>query len=130
MNKPSRYGKWCWSIDEENYYGYFDTEAEAIADVKTGFEGNKGNCYKYVIGKTCNPLDVISANWVGELITEQVDCLMIDNCGVEDCVLEMSKEDNIALGELIIKFIRENGNILHDWIDDVRECTYVDKEKA
>jgi hypothetical protein len=125
-------GKWCWSVDEERYRSILDTEEEAHAEAKEWLdcddERERGRNL-YWVARTCNPLDSIGADRLGEWIEEQVDCSMADECGAEDYVLEMSEEDKTALGELVIAFIREKGSILYYSVTDVTEHTYVVPEE-
>lgn len=132
MSNEIEIGKWCWSVDEERYHGILDTEEEAHSEAREWLddddERERGR-NSYWVARTCNPLDSIRADWLGLWIEEQVDCSMADDCGAEDCVLEMSQEDRTALGELVIAFIRERGSILYYSVTDVTEHTYVVPEE-
>lgn len=125
-------GKWCWSINEENYHGLHDTEEAAHGEAMDELDGERepGKEAVYWIARTVSPLDLISADWVGELIDESVECQMADECAAEDYILEMSKEHKTALGELVIAYIREHGSINYYSVTDVKEHKYVVPEEA
>ena len=129
-------GKWCWSTDQEGYHDLLDTEEQAIAAAEAALEDDcdigerMRGVNSYWIAKTCNPLDLVSAERLGEYIDEQVECTMADECNAEDYILEMSKEHKTALGELVIAYIREHGSINYYSVTDVTERTYVVPEEA
>lgn len=127
-------GKWCWSINEENYEGCHDTEEKAHGEAMDALEGERdpGERASYWIAKTVSPLDNVGSAILGERIAEQVEEWMLDDCfGCDfDEILSMTDEDKEALGELALSFIREKGVIQYYTVTDVKEHTYVVPESA
>jgi hypothetical protein len=124
-------GKWCWSINEENYCGSFDTEDEAhgaaIDDLECECEPGSNS---YWIARTRSPLDSVRADYLGDWIEEKLEEWMADECCADDYILEVSKENKTKLGELVISFIRENGKINFYSVTDVKEHTHIVEGKA
>jgi len=131
MSNGIEAGKWCWSINEEEYHGNFDTEDEAHGDAHQELENEcEPGESSYWIGRVRDPLDYVRADSLGDWIEEQIEELMADECAADDYILTIPKEDKVALGELVISFIREKGNINFWSVKDVKEHTYVVPESA
>lgn len=125
-------GKWCYSINEENYYGQYDTEGEAHGDAHLALEGDDpidGGMYQYWIAQCCSPLNHVRADRLGSQIEDYVEMVMADECAADDYILTMTKGDKEKLGQLVIDFIRENGSINYYSVENVTEHTYVVPEE-
>ena len=119
-------GKWCWSVNEEEYHGNFDTEDEAHGDAHLELEGEcEPGERSYWIGRVRNPLDSVSPHSLGDWIEERLEEVMADECAADDYILEIPKEEKAKLGELVISFVREKGNINFWSVKDAKEHTYV-----
>lgn len=119
-------GKWCYSINEENYHGQYDTKDEAHGDAHQALEDDERDAgpNSYWIAQCCNPLDHVCAYWLGRQIEDAVEMVMADNCASDDYILTMLPEDNKKLGDLVIDFIREHGSINYYSVNNVSEHTY------
>lgn len=125
-------GKWCYSIDGEGYRGSFATEQEAqgaAIDCLESDDGEDGDVVSFWIARCCHPLDVIDHDkrllWTGDHILEQVDEWCADEVAADDWILDMTEEDKVALGKLVLDFIRSRAKVQYYGITDAVEHKHV-----
>ncbi len=124
-------GKWCWSTDEESYRGQSDSEGEAHGDAIDALEsdGEDGETRSYWIARCCHPLDLIDHDkrslWAGENFLEQVEEWCADEVGAEDAILDMTADDKVELGRLVLAFIRSRAKVQYYGIKNAVEHKHV-----
>lgn len=129
LNDPT--GKFCYSLDGEQYMGKFDTPGAAAAQAETDIDDDceDGEVREYHVAECCHPLDTIMHGkrhlWTGERIVEQIDEWCGDEVAAEDWVLYMSKDDMEALGKLVLDFVRENAGVQYYGVKNDETHTYV-----
>jgi hypothetical protein len=104
---PDKYlGKWCYSHNEEEYTGTFDSEQDAIAEAR-----EYSDTGTFWIGQCGNPADALSAKALGESIMQTVDEWAYEECGGDDQIFEMNDEDAEKLGQLALSFIKREASV-------------------
>lgn len=125
-------GQWCYSINEENYHGQYDTEDEAHGDAHQALEEDERDPgpNSYWIAQCCSPLDHVRADWLGDVIEEDIEMVMADECAADDYILTIDEDDKEKLGQLVIDFIRDHGSINYYSVKNVKEHTHVVPEES
>ena len=128
-------GKFCYSLDQEQYHGQFDTQSAAagtaISELENEFDPEPGEERSYWIAECCHPLDTIMHDrrllWAGESFLEHVDEWCGDEIAAEDNILDLSADDKIALGKLVFDFLRERASVNYYGIKNPVEHKHVIK---
>lgn len=125
-------GKFCYSIDEEQYHGSLNTRSAAAFHAESEIDGEWvefGELRKYWVAECCHPLDLIMHDklclYRGERILEDINCAVADEILSDDPPLDLAKEDQEELGRLVIDFIRDRAAVQCYGVKNVEEHTYL-----
>jgi hypothetical protein len=97
----------AYSLDEEIYFGEYDTPREALDEAANAAEDDGHTCVwiaNIVPAKT-----LVVPNWLGEQIRAYLDEQLADNIGGDDAIVDMTDEQETALGKIIIDWLDANG---------------------
>jgi len=105
--------KYCYSWNEENYYGSFDTELEAVGDAK----GDRPD-EEYVFIGTCEEPKLKWSSNEEEIIESMGDNLA-DEVGEASENFEISRSDELILAKMI-------DEVVETWIieNDIKPSCY------
>lgn len=91
--------KYCYSRDEEEFHGDFDSREEAEAEL----DGHSG-----WVGKVKNPYAFFKPEVLGDQIVELMDSWLIDDISGDETILSTTAEQSKELGELVLNWMRAN----------------------
>lgn len=125
-------GRYCYSIDEETYCGRYINALSAACSAEDDLDNDdrdEGEAARYWIAECCHPLDTIAgpkrAEWTGRAILEQIEEWCHDEIGADDQILDLSREDEAQLGQLILNFIRSRAAVQYYGIQNEVEHSYI-----
>lgn len=104
--------QYAYSFNEEEFFGPFDSVAEAIAEALSERERQtEGECPDIYIGTVVTPQEVLVADdnpsYIVTRILEMFDELLMDHIGSEDEVFSYPADKRDELGLAIIKLVLE-----------------------
>lgn len=99
-------GKWSFSTDEENFSGELDSEQDAIAEATAqGYE-------KFWVGQCVHPVETLpDAQSIGESVIEEAEEWAADECGGDDRIFDLNKDDATKLGKMVRDFIKREASV-------------------
>ena len=100
--------KYAYSLDQERYYGEFDTREDALAEGCGDSEG--GTVWT---GEIRFAVDILSKyeEHIAERIVESADLMLMDDIASDEDIVTLSKDKYQALGKLVVEYLREHA----DW---------------
>lgn len=106
--------EFCWSTDEENFHGRFDTREEALAMAKADAwnqhaPGETATVWTGEIRKAEHFLRGREHS-IGDRVVEQIDEWLIDEIASDEVIVEIDKEAKTELGRLIIDFLAKRAS--------------------
>lgn len=131
MAETTRY---CWSRNEESYHGDCasreDAAAEAMEDLANDLEPGEVAVFwtaTVLSGPHFLQPDGWYAKTIGEDVTESIDCWLSENdiATEDEPVMELSKDRQLELGNLILAFLREHGQFNRYGIGEAQKHTEV-----
>lgn len=102
--------KYAYSLDEERYYGSFDSIEAALLDAREDAE--EGACVVWV-GEIVDAATLLRkrAAWkVADSSIEEADEFLVDAIGWDDQVIELTGKQINELGELITNWLCDNAS--------------------
>lgn len=115
----TNFGKWCYSLTDEDYTGHFETESEAHCaaqdDIDSG--GQPGEVRDYWVAKTAHPLDLINQD-IGPAVLDMLNERTYDEVGGDDEPLHMKPDEVAVLGTMVMTYIREHASVRRFGIKD------------
>ena len=99
--------KYCYSFDEERYYGEFDSIEAAIGGARVG-RGEDTGCARVWIAEVVPAVSFLrGTKWqpYAENILESADQLVCDDVVSDDPVFSFSDEHKDELNQLILRFL-------------------------
>lgn len=127
MNKNDITGKYCWSTNQEEYYGNCDTIEDAKGEAIDSLESDwykKGEEAKYYISTCKHPLDFIRNNRCIYNLLENINEYIYEEVGGEDEAVTLTKEQIEELRENVISFLYNNGKVNRWGVDDDNTQTF------
>lgn len=104
--------RWCWSVDGEEYFAA-DTEAQAHGQAIDRLESDDlapGESRTYWLARQRAAESCVSSlAWLGDSIVECLDEHLADEIAADDAIVELNANDTIALGAIVLAFIRARG---------------------
>lgn len=102
---------WCYSLNEENFDGQYETEEEAKVAAQQELDDNIeiGDLATYWIAQSKPAEEFLNPDTIGKNIQENLDEWLQDDIGWDDVIVELTSEKSRELGQLVLKFIRDNG---------------------
>lgn len=122
--------KWCYSLNEENFDGTYDTEEEAHEEAKSELNNNHepGGQHAYWVAKTVHPIDKINTAWgietLGDFILEHLDERASGEIAADDDIFAMNNDDIKALGAMVMAFVKEKATARFFGVDGSQEFTH------
>ena len=109
---------WCYSLNEENFDGQYETEEEAKADAEQELDDNLeiGDLATYWIAQSKRAEEYLDPDTVGMNIEENLDEWLSNDIGWHNPIVELTPEKRKELGQLVIKFIRDNDGFKVDGV--------------
>lgn len=100
--------KYAYSLDQERYYGEYDTREDALAAGRDDAEG--GTVWT---GEIRFAVDILSKydEVMGSRVAESADLLLMDDITAEEEIVTLSIDKQRELGKLVIDYLREHA----DW---------------
>ena len=109
--------KYAYSLDEERYYGQFDSIEEALAEVGQAADADaleEGEHTRIVwIGEVTEATEVLrkrNPQWIADRLIEEAEEYLGDNIGWDDHIIELTPEQGKQLGELITDWLCKNAS--------------------
>jgi hypothetical protein len=101
---------WCYSLNEENFDGQYETEEEAKAEAEQELDDNIeiGDLATYWIAQSKPAEEFLNPDTIGQNIQENLDEWLADDIGWDDVIVQLTSEKSRELGQLVLKFIRDN----------------------
>jgi hypothetical protein len=123
--------KWCYSVNEENFNGSYDTEEEAHSEAQEHLDCDMevGDTAEYWIGNPKPAEEFLRPDMVGQSIVEQVDEWLADDIGWDDHIVELTTAEATELGNMVIQYIRKVNGFRAYGIGQSTKHTYT-KEAA
>ena len=122
--------KYAYSLDEERYYGQFDSIEEALAEVGQVAEDAALEESEYTrtvwIGEVTEAAEVLRKRnplWIVDRIIEDADEYLNENIGWDDRIIEVTPERAKELGELLTDWLCKNATFNAYGITNVVEHT-------
>jgi hypothetical protein len=117
-NTAASAGKYCYSTDEEEYYGEFDSREEALAEARNCKD--EGMVWTGVVKPAVDYL----RKWhksTGERIAEALDENLADYISGDEAIFDLAPEKCEELGKLITDFIEQHA-VFNRWgVGDIQE---------
>lgn len=106
--------KYCYSLDEEEFCGDFDSREDALADAiaEINDEYEPGDTAVVWVGEVRHAMTWLR-KWnhsTGERVIEELDQSLFNVISSEEAILEMSKEDKETLGNIILDFVEKHAS--------------------
>lgn len=101
--------KYAYSLDQERYYGEFDSREDALVAGCDNADG--GTVWTGEIRLAVDMLNGASEIILAERIVESVDLMLMDDISWEEEIVELSSDKQQELGKLVIDYLREHA----DW---------------
>jgi hypothetical protein len=122
--------KWCYSVNEENFNGSYDTEEEAHSEAQQhlSYDMEVGDTAEYWIGNQKPAEDFLRPDMVGQSIAEQVDEWLADDIGWDDHIVELTTAEATELGNMVIQYIRKVDGFRAYGIGQSKKHTYTNVE--
>lgn len=124
--------KWGSYFDGDESVTVYETEGEAAGEIECEIDGDSepGEEVTYCIAPMLNGKHILrkdSAQRIGDNLFEQINERVNDDMHAEDDPLDMTPEDRMALGQLVIDFICSHATVKWWTVDTKREQkhTYV-----
>lgn len=123
--------QWCYSVNEENFTGSYDTEEEAHAEAQQHlhYDMEIGDTAEYWIGKVKPAEEFLRAQWIGTTVADQVDEWLSEEIGWDDRLVELRPAEAIELGNMIIQYIRKVDGFRAYGIGESKKHTYTKEEE-
>jgi len=123
--------QWCYSVNEENYYGSHDTEAEAHGEAQQHlhYDMEVGDTAEYWVAKVKAAEEFLTAQWVGQSIADSMEDWLADEIGWDDRLVELSATEAIELGQMVISYIRKVDGFRAYGIAEPQKHTYTKEEE-
>lgn len=103
---------YCYSTNQEEFYGEFDTVEEAIAEGRDAFDDGDETVY---VGEVVHAKEfLLSGKSIAENIIENIDENLSSEIYAEEAILTMEDTGLEGLGELILNYVKENADF-HRW---------------
>lgn len=124
LPNPAPTPEFCWSTNEESFYGCCASREEAMAE---GREDAVEHCDQdvYWTGRVVPPAETIRgmALWIGENALEMVNERYYDECGGEDDYAVVLNDGITTkdLGSMIVEWLLQNAEITRYSVVDVQE---------
>jgi hypothetical protein len=125
-------GKFCYSLDGEQYIGRYDTPESALyngqieADERYNEEGDEVTIY---VAQVKEAIGIIDNDYrrerIGETIVDQLDEWLFDEICVDDRILELTREQQKELGGLVIRYMKDNASQNYYAAGDATEHKYI-----
>lgn len=109
--------KFCFSRNEEEFEGDFDTREDAAAEA---FEIYPDHDYVWV-GEVRDPTEWIRPVWIGELLYEQLAEALMEEVGEAEENFKLTDAEQKELGEVVLKWIAEHGGFKCFGVKDIRQ---------
>lgn len=124
--KPTQ---WCYSNNEEEYHGPFESaEAalmRAIESLEDSGDHDEGDEAHYWLAKVATGEQLLHADRVGDWIVEHIDEALGDEIPSDgDPLCQLDENDQVALGEIVIDFIKQKGGFKRFGVADAARHTY------
>jgi len=116
--------KYAYSVDQEVYYGEFDSRQDALAAGKDCAEG--GVVWTAEIKQGIEYLDAQS---VGAAIVEMLDEQLSDDIRADDAILELRADLCEKLGKQVLSFLRINAEWNAWGVKNVHEAEADDEDE-
>lgn len=122
--------KWCYSLNEENFDGTYDTEEEAHEEAKSELNNDNepGSQCTYWIGRTAHPIDKITTEreltFLGEYILERIEEDASEEIAADDQIFKMEPDDIKALGAMALAFVKEKAMAKFFGVNESKAHTY------
>lgn len=107
--------KYAYSLDEERYYGQFDSIEEALAEVGQAAEGDALEEREHTrivwIGEVTEAAEVLrkrNPQLIADRLIEEADEYLGDNIGWDDHIIKLTPDQGKQLGELITDWLCKN----------------------
>ena len=120
--------KFCWSNNEEEFYGYCDTLEEAQGEAIEFLESDwyeKGDEATYYIGRCVHPLDYIKSVRIIDVLIENMIERIYDEVGGDVEAIELSQESKQALNTLMMDFLYKNAKVNRWGVKDTYAMTHI-----
>lgn len=108
--------KYCYSYDEENYVGDFDSREEAYLEAEADQDEEQG-IWTGVIKPAVDFLEGYKN--VGDDIVERLDEQLWDDISSEDAIMELSSGHCDELGKMVVEFLKENASFNSWGVTDI-----------
>jgi hypothetical protein len=110
--------KYCYSTNEEEYRGEFDSREEALAEAR--MYKDEGHVWTGVIKPAMSFLRR-REDWIAGWTVEQLDESLCDEIAADDCIIKLEPERVEELGKLILDFLDEHATFTRWGVGDVQE---------
>jgi hypothetical protein len=105
---------YCWSTDEEEFYGDCPSREAAIADAEDSIAGD----YEPGDITTIWTAEIRPAMYflrqremrIGQYLIEQLDEWLIDDIAAEEVIIEMERDNCKTLGKSILDYLEEHAS--------------------
>lgn len=116
---------YCWSTDEEEYRGKFDSREDALAEaVADGLDDREPGEPAVVWTAEVRDAMHFLRKWewrIGERVIEDLDQSLYDEIAADEAIVEMDKEAATELGRLILDFVEKRASFNRYGVDNIEE---------
>ena len=118
--------QWCYSVNEENFIGSYDTEEEAHTEAQEhlDYDMEVGGTAEYWIGNPKPAEEFLHPDMVGNSIAERLDEWLADHIGWDDRIVELTAAEATELGNMVIQYIRKVDGFRAYGISESKKHTY------
>lgn len=114
---------YCYSTDEEEYFGVYDTREEALAEATADLEGadEPGETRKVWTGVQRHAMYFLrkSAERLGRDFAERIEEWLVDNIAAEGEIVEV--KDYFALGSALLNMLEQHATFNRWAVHQVQE---------
>lgn len=107
-----QHAPWCWSVDSEEYFPA-DSEEQAHGQAIYRLESDglaPGESRTYWLARQRAAESCVSSLvWLGDSIVDQLEFHLADDILSDDPIIELNDNDTVALGAIVLAFIRARG---------------------
>lgn len=123
--------QWCYSVNEENYHGQYDSIEEAHGEAHSHLHNDMeiGDVQTYWIAEVAPAHEFLAPQRLGEWIEEHVDESLGDDIGWDDHLVELKPTEREELGRMVIDYLRKANAFRAYGVKKVAEHTYVKTEE-
>lgn len=117
--------KYCYSLNNEDFFGQHDTPEDAIGASldDAASEREPGELVTVYVGQVVHPtyyLRKYHVWWTGQLL-ENLDAQVVDETGADDVVIDLPEDKREGLVDVIVKYLEEHATFHRYGVVEVQE---------